>query len=158
MGGEHDRMTAAEAASVLGWWIEAGVDVAIQEKPRAWLGEAATPAPSAPMAIADPERGLCVSSDGAESFRMVTGAVNVSAVAVGERAGVPCVFAALYREGRDLSELLLIEPQSGAAFSVAELSSEPEEDAEETGRTSALVWLDGSIYAAGSYGLAKLTG
>ena len=55
MGWEHDRLTAAEASSVLGWWIEAGVDVAIQEKPRAWLGEAATPAPSAPMAIADPE-------------------------------------------------------------------------------------------------------
>jgi uracil-DNA glycosylase len=55
MGGEHDRMTAAEAASVLGWWIEAGVDVAIQEKPRAWLGEAATHAPSAPMAMAEPE-------------------------------------------------------------------------------------------------------
>ncbi len=42
MGGEHDRLTAAEAASVIGWWIEAGVDVAIQEQPRAWLGEAAT--------------------------------------------------------------------------------------------------------------------
>ena len=55
MGGEHDRLTAAEAASVLGWWIEAGVDVAIQEKPRAWLGEAATPAPSAPMPTAEPE-------------------------------------------------------------------------------------------------------
>jgi uracil-DNA glycosylase len=41
MGGEHDRLTAAEAASVIGWWIEAGVDVAIQEAPRAWLGEAA---------------------------------------------------------------------------------------------------------------------
>lgn len=38
MGGEHDRLTAAEAASVIGWWIEAGVDVAIQEEPRAWLG------------------------------------------------------------------------------------------------------------------------
>jgi DNA polymerase len=54
MGGEHDRLTAAEAASVLGWWIEAGVDVAIQEKPRAWLGEAATPAPS-PIPIVEPE-------------------------------------------------------------------------------------------------------
>lgn len=31
-------MTAAEAASVLGWWIEAGVDVAVQETPRSWLG------------------------------------------------------------------------------------------------------------------------
>ena len=46
MGGEHDRLTAAEAASVLGWWIEAGVDVAIQEKPRAWFGEAATHVPA----------------------------------------------------------------------------------------------------------------
>jgi uracil-DNA glycosylase len=54
MGGEHDRMTAAEAASVLGWWIEAGVDVAVQETPRAWLGEAAAhasaPAPRPPAA------------------------------------------------------------------------------------------------------------
>ena len=45
MGGEHDRLTAAEAASVIGWWIEAGVDVAIQEQPRAWLGEAASHSP-----------------------------------------------------------------------------------------------------------------
>ena len=49
MGGEHDRLTAAEAASVIGWWIEAGVDVAIQEKPRAWLGAAAA-APSPELA------------------------------------------------------------------------------------------------------------
>ena len=42
MGGEHDRLTAAEAASVLGWWIEAGVDVAVQDTPRAWLGAPAT--------------------------------------------------------------------------------------------------------------------
>lgn len=48
MGGEHDRLTAAEAASVLGWWIEAGVDVAIQESPRAWLGASvAAPVPDA---------------------------------------------------------------------------------------------------------------
>jgi DNA polymerase len=45
MGGEHDRVTAAEAASVLGWWIEAGVDVAVQENPRAWLGAAEMRAP-----------------------------------------------------------------------------------------------------------------
>jgi len=45
MGGEHDRLTAAEAASVLGWWIEAGVDVAVQDAPRAWLG-ASTGAPT----------------------------------------------------------------------------------------------------------------
>ena len=27
----------AEARSALGWWLEAGVDVAIQEEPRNWL-------------------------------------------------------------------------------------------------------------------------
>ena len=55
MGGEHDRLTAAEAASVIGWWIEAGVDVAIQERPRAWLGGAATHAPeSAPLPTTAP--------------------------------------------------------------------------------------------------------
>jgi len=47
MGGDHDRLTAAEAASVIGWWLEAGVDVAIQEQPRAWLGAAAAPSPEA---------------------------------------------------------------------------------------------------------------
>ncbi|GAA4740260.1 hypothetical protein GCM10023264_01520 [Sphingomonas daechungensis] len=47
MGGEHDRLSAAEAASVLGWWLEAGVDVAIQEQPRAWLGAAAASTPEA---------------------------------------------------------------------------------------------------------------
>lgn len=47
MGGDHDRLTAAEAASVIGWWLEAGVDVAIQERPRAWLGAAAAPSPEA---------------------------------------------------------------------------------------------------------------
>jgi uracil-DNA glycosylase len=47
MGGDHDRLTAAEAASVIGWWLEAGVDVAIQEQPRAWLGAAAASLPEA---------------------------------------------------------------------------------------------------------------
>lgn len=51
MGGEHDRLTAAEAASVIGWWIEAGVDVAVQDEPRAWFGAAATvPAEAIPLA------------------------------------------------------------------------------------------------------------
>jgi len=49
MGGEHDRLTAAEAASVLGWWIEAGVDVAIQERPRMWLSEAGLGEAAAPV-------------------------------------------------------------------------------------------------------------
>ena len=55
MGGEHDRMTAAEAASVIGWWIEAGVDVALQEKPRSWLAGADPAPPSSAHVTPEPE-------------------------------------------------------------------------------------------------------
>ena len=50
-------MTAAEAASVIGWWIEAGVDVAIQEQPRAWLGASVGTPAVEPHAIVTPEAG-----------------------------------------------------------------------------------------------------
>ena len=37
MGGESGRFKSAEAASLIGWWLDAGVDVAIAEHPRDWL-------------------------------------------------------------------------------------------------------------------------
>lgn len=37
MGGEQDTIGIAEAASSLRWWLESGVDVAVQEEPRNWL-------------------------------------------------------------------------------------------------------------------------
>ena len=42
MGGEVETIGLAEARSALAWWLDAGVDVAIQEQPRDWL----KPAPS----------------------------------------------------------------------------------------------------------------
>jgi len=108
------------------------------------------------VAVADAERGLCVSDDGGETFRMVTGAVNVTAIALGEHAGAPCVFAALYRESKDVSEIVLVLPATGQASRVAELAGEPDEDAEETGRTHALLFDDDSLWSAGGYGLARL--
>ena len=49
MGGDIDRIGTAEAASALAWWLEAGVDIAIQEDPRDWLkGETAPPPPAQP--------------------------------------------------------------------------------------------------------------
>lgn len=118
--------------------------------------EPAALASGATIALWDSERGLCVSSDAGASFRMVTGAVNVTAAAIGERAGEPVVFAAVYREARDLSELLLVEPATGAACSVAELSGAPGDDSEELGRSWALIFAHGYLWAAGSYGLARL--
>ena len=37
MGGEVDTIGFAEARSALAWWLDAGVDFAIQEEPRNWL-------------------------------------------------------------------------------------------------------------------------
>ena len=37
MGGEVDTIGYAEARSALRWWLDAGVDAAIQEEPRNWL-------------------------------------------------------------------------------------------------------------------------
>ena len=121
------------------------------------LGAAATAvARGSVVALADALRGLCVSGNGGETFRMVTGAVNVTAIAVGEHAGAPAVFAALHREGKDLSELIVVDPVTGKAQSIAELSGQPDEEAEETGLTQALLWVDGCLWCAGGYGLAKL--
>ena len=41
MGGEADQIGIAEARSALAWWLEAGVDVLVEEEPRNWLAPAA---------------------------------------------------------------------------------------------------------------------
>ena len=43
MGGEVESIGVAEARSALAWWLEAGVDAAVQEQPRNWLKPAAPP-------------------------------------------------------------------------------------------------------------------
>lgn len=47
MGGDVDQIGAAEARSALAWWLEAGVDVAVDEQPRDWLRPAPPRAPAA---------------------------------------------------------------------------------------------------------------
>jgi len=55
VGGEADPIGIAEARGALGWWLEAGVDVAIQEDPRDWLKQRSAPSAPAPVAnIAEP--------------------------------------------------------------------------------------------------------
>lgn len=48
MGGELDLISAAEAKSLLAWWLEAGVDAPVQETSRDWLRAAPAIAPSIP--------------------------------------------------------------------------------------------------------------
>lgn len=54
MGGTAIATDRREAASALRWWLESGVDSAIQEQPRNWL-ERATPAAPAPEPLGEPE-------------------------------------------------------------------------------------------------------
>ena len=68
MGWEHDRLTAAEASSVLGWWIEAGVDVAVQDAPRAWFG-ASTSAPPVEVPSAEIAQQPPALPESLEAFR-----------------------------------------------------------------------------------------
>lgn len=51
MGGDLDTIGLAEARSALAWWLEAGVDIAVQEAPRDWL---APPAPRSERADPPP--------------------------------------------------------------------------------------------------------
>ena len=47
VGGEVDQIGIAEARGALAWWLDAGVDVAIQEEPRDWLKPTHKPRPEA---------------------------------------------------------------------------------------------------------------
>ena len=50
MGGELDQIGIAEARSALTWWLDAGVDMLVQEEPRDWLKP---PTPKAQAKAAD---------------------------------------------------------------------------------------------------------
>ena len=57
MGGELETIGIAEARSALAWWLEAGVNVAVQEEPRDWL-KPAPPRSAAPTAEPAPQPNI----------------------------------------------------------------------------------------------------
>ena len=57
MGGEAETVGIAEARSLLAWWLQAGVDIAIQEEPRDWL-KTNSPKPQAKLAEAAAESNI----------------------------------------------------------------------------------------------------
>jgi DNA polymerase len=54
VGGEVDSIGIAEARSALAWWLDAGVDIAVQEEPRDWLKPAAKARPKGSLEAAPP--------------------------------------------------------------------------------------------------------
>jgi DNA polymerase len=51
VGGETETIGFAEARSALAWWLESGVDTAVQEAPRDWLKPPERNQPAAPAPI-----------------------------------------------------------------------------------------------------------
>jgi DNA polymerase len=99
MGGKHDRLSAAEAVTVLGWWIAAGVDAAVQERPPARLGEgAATPAQ---VQVAAPEEVKEELPESLEAFRSWLGESSAMPLA---RAGARRVLP----QGGQAAEVMLV--------------------------------------------------
>ena len=54
MGGDVTDIDLAGARSALSWWLQAGVDVALQEEPRNWLKPAPSRAATAPEPTPEP--------------------------------------------------------------------------------------------------------
>ena len=104
------------------------------------------------VALADAERGLCVSNDGGETFRMVVGAVNITALTLGEHSGEPKLFAALYAKARQ-HELVVFDPESGKPGRIDEAVGNPRR-LRKNGAPHAL-FADAALWAAGGYGLAN---
>jgi hypothetical protein len=112
------------------------------------------------VALGDAERGVAVSADGGKTFRLVSGTTNVTALAAGTRGGRHMAFAALYRETEDRSLLVLIDAETAVATAVAVLAlPAPDEPdvALELGRIERLVWDGRRLWAAGAFGLARIS-
>jgi hypothetical protein len=113
------------------------------------------------VALAGYRLGLWVSSDGGNAFRPVAGCGNITAVAGAALGDSPRFFAAVYREMSDQTEILLVDPERGAAVCIARLDSAIEHspsDAIERGewaKVERLSWHAGSgrLWAAGGFGV-----
>lgn len=64
MGGTGIAIDRREAASALRWWLEMGVDTAVQEKPRNWFDRSRAPNETGPATPPDP-----VIPDSLDDFR-----------------------------------------------------------------------------------------
>lgn len=111
------------------------------------------------IAIADPERGLVVSADDGASFRVVPGCVGVTALCAARASGRAWLWCALYRQARDVSEIVLVDPESLKSCIIGTLANESG-DVEDTdsSRLEALAWhaATRTLRAAGPRGVIGL--
>lgn len=104
MGGEQiiDR---AVAASLLGWWLDAGVDVATSEEPRDWLRQVERPVPPEPRKAA-PNLKAPAAADLAELHSFLATATGLPL----ERPGAPRILPV----GGEEASLMIVADLPGA--------------------------------------------
>ena len=117
MGGETDTIDAAALDSLVGWWREAGVEVAVGEQPRGWLrGDEAVAAAPVAAAVAelpasfDAFRAWLAGSSGLPMDR--AGAVRVAPHGI---EGAPVMLISDLPSGEDAAEG---RPIGGAAYAL----------------------------------------
>jgi hypothetical protein len=112
------------------------------------------------VVIGDPQRGVVVSADAGRTFRRVAGVSNVTAITAGTTGERPSAFAAVYREMDDRSLLVEIDVLTSTARAIARLELPSAPDAPgglELGRVERLLWDGERLWAAGGFGLARIS-
>jgi len=91
VGGELETIGIAEVRSALAWWLEAGVDVAVQEEPRDWL-KPAPPRSAAPTAEPAPQPNIAPPSHEtlAELQGWLASSMQLPLVSATARRVLPC--------------------------------------------------------------------
>lgn len=109
------------------------------------------------VCVGDSARGLAVSTDGGASFSHVDGCAGVEALTAGELDGQVRVWAALYDEPNDHTELVLVDPALATAERIAEIETAglDDEPGHERARVAAIAWDPDRrrLWAAGMGGL-----
>lgn len=98
-----DRPTAA---SLLGWWLEAGVDVATGDEPRDWLRQVERPVPPEPKKAAPPNLKAPAAADLAALHSFLATATGLPL----ERPGAPRILPV----GDEDAELMIVADLPGA--------------------------------------------
>jgi hypothetical protein len=127
-------------------------NVALSEEPR-------IAAHGRVIAVGSYGHGLAVGLLDQGSVAVIAGTHEVTAIAAGERNGHTVVWAALFREARDETELVEIDPHTSVVERIASLCK-PAEDSdagEGHSRVTALVWDPEAcrLWVAGAFGLTS---
>jgi hypothetical protein len=110
------------------------------------------------VAIADPQRGIAISSDAGKSFARIGAGGLATALAVGELDGVVGIFCALYRETEDRTFIARIDLGEKRAEVIAEIEAPASDETADGAQVTALAW-DASgrrLLAAGGLGLVEI--